>query len=189
MMPGMWTVQRDHPGSSHSLRLRFAAGKECLSYADFLSALSTDADFRELFQDQLRAAPYTAFRWETPPLNSTNFEQPFECLLHDSPGLDVSADPSDFESYFQAGTEVVSFENLGGDALLVVPCPVSQSANYSHIAAFHRTAPGAQQHSLWIAVATTLTVTTAGCGKEESTMKKMGKECISPPDQSDGYMR
>lgn len=152
-MSSMWTVQRDHPGSVHTLRLRFFASNKCLSYADFLSALTTDASFRELVQDEMRATPYTAFRWETPPLNSTNIEQPFACLLHDSPDLDVPADPRDFESYFQADMEVVSFENLGGDALLVVPCPVSKSANYSHIAAFHRSAPSTQQHSLWIAVA------------------------------------
>ena len=54
----------------------------------------------------MRAAPYVAFRWETPPLDSTNIEQPFECLLHDSPELDVPANPTDFNTYFQTGTEV-----------------------------------------------------------------------------------
>jgi hypothetical protein len=73
--------------------------------------------------------------------------------LHDSPELDVPADPTDFQSYFQSSIEVVSFKNLGGDATLIVPCPIAKSANYSHIVAFHRSAPPSQQHAFWIAVA------------------------------------
>ncbi len=111
---------------------------------------------REPIQEELRAAPFVAFRWETPPLTSTNINQPFECLLHDSPGLDVRADPTDFKAYFLPGVEVVKFQNLGADALLIVPYPVSKSANYSHIGAFHRSAPYAQQHAFWIAVAQTV---------------------------------
>ena len=153
MMSSMWTIQRDHPESTQTLRWRFFAGDERLSYADFLHALSTDTTFRELIQEEMRVAPYVAFRWETPPLDSSNIEQPFECLLHDSPELDVRGVPTDFEAYFQSGVEVVSFKNLGGDATLIVPCPISKSANYSHIGAFHRSAPNSQQHAFWIAVA------------------------------------
>jgi uncharacterized protein DUF6940 len=153
----MWTVQRDYPGPAGTLRLRIFAGAHCLSYADFLGALAEDASFRQLIQEEMRTAPFVAFRWETPPLNANNLRQPFECLLHDSPGLDVPADPTDFIAYFQDGTEVVSFKNLGRDALLIVPCPVSKSANYSHIAAFHRSAPDTQQHEFWITVAQAVT--------------------------------
>lgn len=149
----MGKVTRDHPASDHTLRVRFSAGNGSLSYGDFLHTLVENPNFRELLQDEMRAAPYLAFRWETPPLTSDNLDQPFECLLHDSPGLDVRADPTDFERYFQLDQEIVTFDNLGGDALLIVPCPTSKTANYSHIAAFHRTAPIAQQHAFWVAVA------------------------------------
>jgi hypothetical protein len=153
MISSMWTLQRDYLKSAGTLRLRFSSGDNCLSYADFLCLLAEDVRFRELIQDEMRAAPFVAFRWETPPLTSTTIDQPFECLLHDSPGLDVRADPTDFQTYFQPGVEVVSFKNLGADALLVVPCPISKSANYSHIGAFHRSAPHSQQHAFWITVA------------------------------------
>ena len=149
----MWAVRRDTPGTAKTLRLRFYAGDECLSYAVFLRALAEDASFRELIQDELRAAPFVAFRWETPPLTTTTIDQPFACLLHDSPDLDVQANPTEFEAYFQPGREVVSFENLRANALLIVPCPISESANYSHIGAFHRSAPHSQQHAFWITVA------------------------------------
>ena len=152
----MWTAQRDNPGSKDTLRLRFYAGDDRLSYAGFLRALVEDKSFRELVLNEMRAAPYVAFRWETPPLDSSSIEQPFECLMHDSPELDVPADPTDFKTNFQTGTEVVSFKNLGDDATLIVPCPIAKSANYSHIGAFHHSAPRSQQHAFWIAVAQTM---------------------------------
>ncbi len=149
----MWTVRRDKPGPASTMRLRFYAGDVCLTYADFLSALAMEPSFRELIREELRGAPFVAFRWETPPLADTNMDQPFECLLHDSPDLNVRADPTDFETYFQPNVDVVCFDNLGSDALLIVPCPISTSANYSHIGSFHRSAPVSQQHAFWIAVA------------------------------------
>ncbi len=156
MISCMWTVQRDYPGPAATLRLRFCTGDGRLSYAEFLHALSAHESFREIIQVEMRTAPFVAFRWETPPLTSASIDQPFECLLHNSPDLDVRADPTDFEAYFQPGAEVVNFQNLGADALLIVPCPISKSANYSHIAAFHRSAPFTQQHAFWIAVAHTV---------------------------------
>jgi len=123
-----------------------------MTYAEFLHALEDERDFRALFLEELRAAPFVAYRWETPPLTVATLDQPFVCLLHHSPDLDVPADPTDFDTHFQLGVEVVVFKNLGADALLVVPCPTSTSANYSHIGAFHRSAPDAQQHAFWIAV-------------------------------------
>lgn len=122
----------------------------------FLQALAEDTGFRELVQDEMRAAPYIAFRWETPPLTSASLDQPFECLLHNNPGLDVPADPTDFEPYFQPDREIVTFQNLWGDAFLIVPCPTSKTANYKHIAAFHQSAPITQQHGFWKEVARTV---------------------------------
>jgi hypothetical protein len=156
MIPPMWTVRRDNPGPAATLRLRFFAGKGCLSYAGFLRAVAKDASFRDIILEEMRAAPFVAFRWETPPLTASNIDQPFECLLHDSPDLDVGADPTDFEAYFQSNIEVVSFKNLGGDAWLIVPCPISTLANYSHIGSFHRSAPCAQLHAFWREVAETV---------------------------------
>jgi len=149
----MWTAQRDYQEPAGTLRLRFLAEGACLSYADVLRALRDEPAFRDLLREEMRSAPFVAFRWETPPLTASTIDQPFEYLLHDSPELDVRADPTAFETFFQPGTEVVSFENLGADALLIVPCPISRSANYSHIGAFHCSAPESQQHALWIAVA------------------------------------
>jgi hypothetical protein len=96
----MWTVQREYLEPVGTLRLRFLAGGDCLSYEGFLRALAKDASFRDVILKEMRAAPFTAFRWETPPLTANNIVQHFECLLHDSPDLDVRADPTDFEPFF-----------------------------------------------------------------------------------------
>ena len=42
----------------------------------------------------------------------------------------------------------MNFKNLGGDAHLVVPCPIQGKA-YPHLAAFVRQAPETQIHSFW----------------------------------------
>ena len=151
-IPSMYTSQIDILESARTLRLRFFTGDTCISYADFLRALNDEPSFRELLQEEMRAAPFVAFRWEAPPLATTTLGHPFECLFHDSPDLDVTANLTDFEAYFRPDEDVVTFENLGADALLIVPCPISESTNYSHIGAFHRSAPSSQQHAFWVAV-------------------------------------
>jgi hypothetical protein len=149
----MWKSQRDYLEPARVLQLRFFADDRCMSYAGFLRDLSDEPGFRELLHQEMKSAPFIAYRWETPPLTDATVDQPFVCMFHSSPDLDVPADPAEFEPYFQTSEQVVSFENLGADALLVVPCPTSASANYSHIGAFHRSAPDAQLHAFWIAVA------------------------------------
>jgi hypothetical protein len=52
-----------------------------VSYADVLRAWPDDAGFRSLFNAQLADAPYTAFRWETPPVTEATISRPFEFVL------------------------------------------------------------------------------------------------------------
>ncbi len=60
-------------------------------------------------------------------------------------------DPAPFQAQFarQPAAEVVSFPNLGGDALLIVPRPIGPIEAYPHLAAFVRYAPESQVRSLW----------------------------------------
>ncbi len=148
----MWTSKRDYPPGSASLRLTFLRDGVCLSYEDFLRGLAERA-LRELLLEELQSAPFTAYCWETPPVTLHTVDRPFSCLLHNNPALDVPADPTDFAAHLRRDAQVACFPNLGRDAMLVVPCPTSAAANYSHIASFHRSAPAAQQHALWLAVA------------------------------------
>ena len=62
-------------------------------------------------------------------------------------------DAAAFAEHFERGGEIVVFDNLGGDATLVVPAPRAQPQCYTHLAAFVRAAPAAQVRALWRAVA------------------------------------
>ena len=47
------------------------------------------------------------------------------------------------------GCNVVTFESLGKDALLVAPCPGVQGTNFAHLARFVATASDEQSSALW----------------------------------------
>jgi hypothetical protein len=104
---------------------------------------------RRAIRSLLADAPFSAFRWETPPITRASADLPFEFVLLDSPGLTSQPDPDAFAEHFRGSADVVSFPNLKNDAILVVPCPLGRISAYGHLAAFVREAPDAQKHLLW----------------------------------------
>jgi hypothetical protein len=48
----------------------------------------------------LAAVPFSAFRWETPPVTAGEVARPFECVVLDDWGLDRRPDPAAFPDYF-----------------------------------------------------------------------------------------
>lgn len=56
----------------------------------------------------------------------------------------VAPDPDAFEAHFGPKADVVAFDNLGGDARLVAPCPRAGDRVYTHLAAALRGAPADQ---------------------------------------------
>ena len=121
-----------------------------VSYSTVIRLWQDEATFREFFRQMLISHGFSAMRWETPAVTRLSLQRPFECVLLDSPWLDVPPNPSPFQSYFNACEDgVVTFSNLGADAELVVPCPRSSTEDYSHLAAFLHSAPLSQQHRLW----------------------------------------
>jgi hypothetical protein len=153
----MWTVQRnkltDERGTQFNIRLH----AEPATVEDVLCGWEQDADFRSLFNSLLAESPYRAFRWETPAVTAASVSQPFQFVLLDSPGLARRPEPEAFAEHFRQGKDgVVVFANLGGDAILVVPCQVGEASAYGHLGAFVRNAPEAQRHALWQSVATAM---------------------------------
>jgi hypothetical protein len=53
----------------------------------FASALSTSSARRSLLTESLRAAPFEAYFWETPPLSRERADAPFEFVVVDSRAL------------------------------------------------------------------------------------------------------
>lgn len=111
-----------------------------------------DEPFRTRLIGELARSPFAAYFWETPPVTTSTLERPFEFVLTDARALAAAApEPGAFAEHFprDGGDGVVVFDNLGGDAALVVPCPLAPPGAYVHVAAFVRSAPAPQVHALF----------------------------------------
>jgi hypothetical protein len=149
----MWQARTS--GDDEIVHLRLEKNGQPASYQTVLEGLRNDADFRGLFNAQLAAVPFAAFRWETSSVNAATLSnREFECVVVNDPNLECPADARTFAKFFRshAKNDVATFPNLSGDAVLVVPCPQAK-LTYPHLATFVRQAPEIQQHALWQQVA------------------------------------
>lgn len=136
-------------------------------WAELLSQTTSDSDpvLAGLLRT-IRSAPYKAVFFETPPVTSgTLKQQTMEFVLMDAPKLHTAAsehpDPHAFAQQFlqqNSHTNVVAFENLGGDARLIAPKPPpaiekkkseKMLRRYAHLSNFCREAPAEQVAAVW----------------------------------------
>lgn len=153
----MWTSENQWLSDS-VLGVRVRDDHQALSYAWVINLWRGELDgFRLFFIDLLKTCPFQCFRLETPPVTRASMDQYFEFVLVDSPEIDLRADPREFQACFdeQPG-DVLVFDNLGGDAAMIVPRPRAGVPGYAHIAGFARHAPPAQQNLLWKTVGETV---------------------------------
>ncbi|WP_435008967.1 DUF6940 family protein [Tundrisphaera lichenicola] len=151
----MWTTRSERWDGGRLLKFEIVAGGSPLPFREALDLWRDEADFRTFFLGLLAEAPFSAFRWETPPVSDVTAARPFEFVLIDEPGLAGRSDPGAFADHFGAtepNREAIAFPNLGRDAILVVPRPIAPREAYGHLAAFVRKAPESQKHSLWALV-------------------------------------
>ena len=147
----MWQSKRKALESNRIQQVSiFRDGKQ-ITYLEVIELWQQEESFREFFISLLADAPMSAYFWETPPITEATVERKFEFVLVDSPKLaSIKPDPSDFRQHFKStNRKVVTFPNLGNDALLVVPCPITDIPASTHLADFVREAPRSQQHLLW----------------------------------------
>jgi hypothetical protein len=151
----MWSARSERLADGQALKVAVDLQRSAVPFAEVLRLWQHDAAFRSFFIKLLADAPFSAFRWETPPITTVSARRPFEFVVLDSPWLDQEPDPTAFADQLGAGPSadgVVSFPNLGGDAILVVPHPGDGAARYGHLAAFLREAPEPQKDALWALV-------------------------------------
>jgi len=140
-------------------RYRLNDGATPLTVERAIRLWKEDESFRTYFNQLLADSPFTAFRWENPPLTRASVSHPFEFVLIDRPSIDRPADGSAFSTFFQQAKpsqSVTSFLSLGKDATLVVPLPRGPEDAYPHLGAFVRFAPAAQRSELWSTVGSEL---------------------------------
>jgi hypothetical protein len=150
-------VAYDQPlDQGQTLRLLVAAKSApnlLLNWGQVVYLWQNDSDFRNLMAIALAQAPFTAFFWETPPIAQSKLLQPWECVIVNAPALvDTVVDLHSFAEQFARQvpeTKICLFPNLGGDALLVVPCLAGSPSIYPHFATFVRNAPYLQVDALW----------------------------------------
>jgi hypothetical protein len=154
----MWTVHTEKLFSDRVLKTTIYHNSSPVPYAEVLRLWQSDPHFRSFFSTLLAESPFSCFRWETPSLTTTTANRPFEFVVIDSPGLASHPDPETFAPYFSDGVGggVVEFPNLGGDAILIAPCPLGPLAAYCHLGSFLRQAPEPQQQALWEMVGTAM---------------------------------
>ena len=125
-----------------------------MSYFTWVAEMQSSDDFILAFNQILIDSKFDAFFWEVKPVSKNMLTEPFEFVLVNSETLaNISQDDAAFSNYFDLSKMVVDFPNIGGDAELIVPTPISQQTEYAHLAKFVRTASKEQVIAFWRKVA------------------------------------
>jgi hypothetical protein len=130
-----------------------------MTFGEVITGWRYSAPFRTFFLAELVRARHPAIYWEMPPIESGGLARDYECVVLEGAALErVRADPGAFLGKLEeARTQVAAFDNLGGDAVLVVPRPVAEvPGGYGHLGAFLRAAPEGQRHDLLITLGTAI---------------------------------
>jgi len=149
----MWQLRRTNVDSETECWHLLAADGTALSFGGVCSLWTVSQGFRAFWAVCLHEVPFDSYCWECPPVTSRTLAHAFECVFVESPLLAGSPpDEDSFAGHFRADRKVVSFESLGKDALLVVPCPGEPSSDFAHLSRFMITATEAHISALWQAV-------------------------------------
>ncbi len=112
-----------------------------LTFAEVLDGWCNDAGVRAATLATIAASPFTGVFWEVAPIARSQLEFPYRQVVAAAPRLGlVLPEPDAFARHFGAD-DVVAFDNLGGDARLVVPTRRGDDSIYGHLAATLRGAP------------------------------------------------
>jgi hypothetical protein len=149
----MYDVTTELLLNGKATRYRVLSNGGPVSFGKALDLLRNDGEFRSYLTELLNQSTYTAFRWETPHLQTTTRSDDFEFVLLDNPSFTKrKTDTETYKSYFAPTHDengIVSFANLSGDATLIVPSPRTSEDAYGHFATFLRNAPELQIDAMW----------------------------------------
>ncbi|MDR8392391.1 hypothetical protein NC796_14655 [Aliifodinibius sp. S!AR15-10] len=145
----MWSFI-DKVSSDSVIRFSIEEDGVPLQNREFLELLKDSAKFRTFYNHRLAQSGLEAFFWENKPMTRYNQDEPYECTLVNSNYLaGKSPQPGTFRQYYKTGESIVTFPNLGRDALLVVPCPTMEEDCYTHLGNFVRSGGQEQIDDFW----------------------------------------
>ncbi|MEM7130346.1 MAG: hypothetical protein AAF702_28740 [Chloroflexota bacterium] len=149
----MWAYKMEEASKPHTLKVNITKAGRQLSFADILRGWQVDDAFRTFYIDLLASTPFEAIFWEMPAISRSTISRPYEFIVAESTHLaSVTADVRAFNGYFRGANPqetIVAFENLGGDAMLVAPCPIGPQCIYPHLAKFVRKSEPEQTHAFF----------------------------------------
>jgi hypothetical protein len=124
-----------------------------MSFRRFFELMASQVDFQRFLSQLLRESRLSSYLFEMPPVKASNIDSPVEFVLLPGPLMTGAPDRHAYEEYFAwplaRSRGVVSFPNLGKDAVMVVPAPAHASSDYKDLRSFLESAPKEQQGSLW----------------------------------------
>lgn len=145
-MGANWREERTQFPGGEKITVRRDRCTACFS--EIIAGWQNDAGCRAVFLDALSQTRFSAYFWEMPPIARGGADIPYECVIIESRALArLAPDPEAFSPNFEQTNEaVITFSNLGGDALLVVPRQIGEVAAYAHLGVFLRHGPEKQMH-------------------------------------------
>jgi hypothetical protein len=145
-----WTAEKSASGGTELITLY--ENTKPLTFRSLFGMLQDDADYANWYTGLLNRSPFNACFWEHPPLTQSSIDDEAEFVMIDAPMLErMPVNANAFRSYF-TGDEIVTFQNLGGDATLIAPSPGESSASYPHLATFLRNSTEEKAAELWRSV-------------------------------------
>lgn len=124
-----------------------------MSFRKFFNLMSSHMDFQLFLSSLLRESVLSSFLFEMPPVRTSNLDSFVEFVLLPVPRMTGAPDRDVYKEYFvwpdARSRGVVSFPNLGRDALLVVPVPTNDSSDYEDLRSFLNNALVEQQCTVW----------------------------------------
>jgi len=145
-----WTIKKELEQNGQVERFSIFENKNQLTFIEVFNLWKNNSTFSNFYNNILTSSSFQSYFFETPPINKFSQQKKFEFVLVKSEALSrINANPLPFQKFFSKKESIVSFPNLGGDAQLVVPSPISENKNYPHLAKFIRNAPEEQRIFLW----------------------------------------
>jgi len=146
----MWAIRQKYSADKNTCITSIKTGQQPMSIKQVLHGWAKDEEFRRFYLSLVRALPYEAIFWETPPISLATYNDGYEFAAVNSEQLvNARANSAPFDEHLNnpaSNTSVISFDNLGGDSTLIVPCQITRRASYSHLMRFLRESEESQCH-------------------------------------------
>jgi hypothetical protein len=139
--------------SKSTFILKFTSKGKLITWKRFIQLTkSGDPAFVVSLRDGFLSTGFKAVFFNCPPLSQLTMDKDFEAAVLSARSLErIKADQWTFAGKFKGHDMVSSFQNLGGDALLISPTPRKDQdiEIYSSLGPFIRSAPIEQQIEFW----------------------------------------